>query len=331
MAERGPSRSATYGWDRAAPSPLVLLVGPETLLAERAIGSIVAAVRDASGTVAITRLAAAAYARGALRAATSPSLFSEPAVVVVDEGESMNDDFAEDAVAYTRDPDPEVVVALVHSGAARGKKVLDAFRAAGAREYVCPAIKKDADALAFVEGEFSRAGRTTRPQATRALVDAVGVDAAELAASCHQLMSDVAGVVSADDVARYYGNRVNATGFAVADAAIAGRSGEALALVRQALDTGTDPVPLVAALGAKLRTLAKVGASRGRRLDPTKDLGIAPWQVDRARRDLRHWTADTLARAIEAVAEADAQVKGAGRDPRFAVERLVRVVATLAS
>jgi len=40
-------------------------------------------------------------------------------------------------------------------------------------------------------------------------------------------------------------------------------------------------------------------------------LGLAPWQVDRAKRDLRHWEADTLAQAIEAVAFADAEVKGA--------------------
>jgi DNA polymerase-3 subunit delta len=309
----------------------VLLVGPETILAERAIASIVARVRETEGNVAVTRLSAASYARGALRAATSPSLFAEPGVVVVEEGEAMSDDFLVDAVSYAGDPDPEVVVALVHSGVVRGKKVLEAFRAAGAHEYACPAVKKDSDALAFVEGEFSRAGRTVRPQAVRALVDAIGIDAAELAASCQQLMSDVSGVISADEITRYYGSRVNATGFAVADAAIAGKIGDALALVRQALDTGTDPVPLVAAVGAKLRVLAKVGASRGRGLDPVKDLGLAPWQVDRARRDLRHWTADTIARAIEAVAEADAQVKGAGRDPRFAIERAVREIATLAT
>jgi len=328
MADRSGS---TKGWDRATPAPLVLLVGPESILAERAVASIVAHVRESAGAVAVTRLSAASYARGALRAATSPSLFAEPGVVVVDEGEAMNDEFLEDAVAYATSPDPDVVVVLAHAGVVRGKKALDAFRAAGATEYACPAVKKDSDALAFVEGEFVRAGRTARPQAVRALVDAVGVDAAELAASCHQLMSDVDGVVSADEVARYYGSRVNATGFAVADAAIAGKIGDALALVRHALDTGTDPVPLVAAVGAKLRVLAKVGASRGRGLDPVKDLGLAPWQVDRARRELRRWTADTIARAIAAVAEADAQVKGAGRDPRFAIERAVREVATLAS
>jgi DNA polymerase-3 subunit delta len=104
-----------------------------------------------------------------------------------------------------------------------------------------------------------------------------------------------------------------------------------LSLVRHALETGTDPVPLVAAIAAKLRTLAKVGAARGRGVDPTRDLGIAPWQVDRARRELRSWDADRLASAIELVAAADHAVKGGDRAPAFSVERLVRQVADLAA
>ena len=52
------------------------------------------------------------------------------------------------------------------------------------------------------------------------------------------------------------------------------------------------------------------------------------WQVDRARRDLQGWTDEGLARAIEALAAADAQVKGAGRDPVFALERMIGVIAS---
>lgn len=319
------------GWDRAEPAPLVLVVGPEAVLAARAVDAIVAAVREREGAVAVTRLAATLYGHGDLRAATSPSLFAEPAVVVVEEGESMSDAFLVDAVTYAASPDPEAVVILVHSGAVRGKRALDTWRAAGAAEFLCAAVKKDSDATAFVEGEFARAGATVRPAAVRHLVDAIGVDVAELSAACKQLVDDVGLSVGEEDVTRYYGSRVNATGFAVADAAIAGKLGESIALVRHALDTGTDPVPLVAALAAKLRTLAKVGAARGRNLDPAKDLGLAPWQVERARRELRNWTGETVALAIEAVAEADAQIKGAGRDPRFAIERAVRAVATLAA
>jgi DNA polymerase-3 subunit delta len=55
---------------------------------------------------------------------------------------------------------------------------------------------------------------------------------------------------------------------------------------------------------------------------------MAPWQVDRARRDLQLWDDQGLGRAIEALAEADAQVKGGGRDAVYSLERMVRTVAS---
>jgi DNA polymerase-3 subunit delta len=321
--------AAPATWHAAAPAPVVLVSGPEAVLASRAVERIVMRMRSA-GNVEVTLLEAGSYSRGALMAASSPSLFAEPGLVVVEGAEAMNDEFLADALAYVAQPDPEVVVVIRHGGGSRGKRLLDTLRKAGTPEYTCPAIKKDAELVDFVAGEFDRAKRAAPARAVRALVDAVGGDVAELAAACQQLISDVDGTVDEAAVARYYGTRVNATGFAVADAAVAGKVSDALALVRHALSTGTDPVPLVAALAIKLRTLAKVGAARGRNLDPVKDLGLAPWQVDRARRELQRWDADSLALAIEAVAQADADIKGAGRAPAFAMERAVRTVAQLA-
>ena len=59
-------------------------------------------------------------------------------------------------------------------------------------------------------------------------------------------------------------------------------------------------------------------------------LGLKDWQVDRARRDLSGWNEASLGTAIMAAAQADADVKGASRDPVFALERLVTVIATRA-
>ena len=51
-------------------------------------------------------------------------------------------------------------------------------------------------------------------------------------------------------------------------------------------------------------------------------------KVDRARRELSGWTDEGLGRAIRALAEADTEVKGGGRDPVYAVERAVLTIAT---
>lgn len=317
-------------WHRAKPAPVVLLSGPEELLASRAVERISEALRREAEGIATTRLDASAYSRGDLLAATSPSLFAEPGLVIVESAEAMNDAFLADALAYVASPDPEVTVVIRHGGGVRGKRLLDALRSGGVPEYTCPSVSKDAELADFAAAEFERAGRAAPARAVRALVDAVGSDVSELAAACSQLISDLDGTIDEAAVARYYGTRVNATGYAVADAAVAGDMVRALSLARHALSTGTDPVPLVAALASKLRTLAKVGAARGRGLDPTRDLGLAPWQVDRARRELSKWDADRLARAIEVTAQADADVKGASRAPQFALERAVREIAALA-
>ena len=139
-----------------------------------------------------------------------------------------------------------------------------------------------------------------------------------------QLVEDTEGVVDDRLVEIYHGGKVEATGFRVADAAVAGQTGEALRLLRHAIATGVDPVPIVAVLASQLRQLVKVGsAGRGGSQQLAKQLGMAPWQIDKARRQLGHWTADGLGRAIQAVAAADVEVKGGGRDPVFAVERAV--------
>jgi len=324
-------RSDAPPWHKATPAPLVLVSGPEELLGSRAIALIVEAVKRRDPETDVQRLEASTYGKGLLRSAASPSLFGGTAVVIIDGAASMSDDFLQDGLAYTESPDPDAVVIVRHNGGMRGKKLLDTMRKAGVPEYGCPAITRDSDLVDFVGAEFGRAKRPVSAGALRALVDSVGGDVSQLAAACAQLMGDVDGGITEQTVAKYYGTRVNATGFAVADAAVAGDKGKALTLVRHALETGVDPVPLVAALAIKLRTLAKVGASRGRGLDPTRDLGIAPWQVDKARRELRTWDADRLAAAIEEVAAADHGVKGGDRAPAFTIERAVRRIAELAT
>ena len=131
-------------------------------------------------------------------------------------------------------------------------------------------------------------------------------------------------------VERYYGGRVETSAFAVADTAIAGRYGDALVSLRHALDSGADPVPLVAAIASKLRTMARVAGHREPSAALAGRLGLKDWQVDRARRDLSGWSDATLGMAIQAAARADVEVKGGSRDSVFALERLITVIATRA-
>lgn len=326
--QRTNASARTVAWHDVELAPLVLVKGSEGLLADRAMGRLLSLARQRDPEVEVTRLDAAGYTGGELAMIASPSLFEESRHVQASGLESMNEAFESDLRDYLADPAPDVTIALRHAGGNRGSGLLAAIAKAGYPVVACDPLKRDTDKAAFVSEEFGRARRRVERQAVTDLVDSVGSDLRELAAACAQLISDTSGAVTAEVVDRYHGGRVEASGFKVADAAIAGDPGQALTLLRHAHATGTDPVPIVAALAMKLRTMAKVAAARGRGPGGEQGLGLAPWQVDRARRDLAGWTPEALASAISAVAAADAQVKGESRDPLFAVERAVlRIVS----
>jgi DNA polymerase-3 subunit delta len=315
----------------------VVVTGGEALLAERAVERVRAKAREQHADLEVVTVEAAAYQAGQLALWTSPSLFGEPRLVVVTGVEAASDALVADATATLADLQEDVVLVLRHAGGQRARKLVDAAKAVpGAVVVDCPVVKSASDQRAFAEGEFRAAGRTIAPAALEALLLAVGSDLRALAAACAQLVADVpAGPgartarITEDDVERYYGGRAEVTGFKVADAAVAGQREEALRLLRQALEAGLDPVPLVAALAAKLRAMVKVAAAgRGPEHELARSLGLAPWQVQRARADLRGWSPEGIAVGIVALAEADAAVKGGGRDPVYAVERAVIAVAT---
>lgn len=312
------------------PAGVVLITGPEEYLGIRAMDRIRSQVRAAAPDVELTRLNAGSYESGSLAMIVSPSLFGESKLIEAEGLESMNDPFLADALAYLQHPEQDAVLVLRHAGGVRGKKLLDAVKAGGWPVVDCQPLKKDADKTAFVVAEFKAASRRIEPDAVQSLVNAVGASLSELAAACNQLISDASTTVDAEMVERYYGGRIEATAFKVADAAMAGNGPVALSTLRHALATGADPVPLVAALAAKLRTVAKVAGAHGSSAQIAKQLGMQPWLVEQAQRDVRRWTPEGLARSIQVTAEADAQVKGLSRDPVYAVEHAVTVIATAA-
>ncbi|HLS63909.1 MAG TPA: DNA polymerase III subunit delta [Ruania sp.] len=328
-------------------APVVLVRGGEPLLVDRAATRLAALAKEHAAAAQglptdpdssprlpqesleavafdTSQIEAAGYTRGMLDVLASPSLFGEHRHVLITGAEAASDAFIEDGLAYLTTAGHEVgdvTVVIRHEKGVRGKKLLDAIAKAGYPVVTCEQLKRDSDKVDFVKQELKDARRSATPAAVQALVEALGSDLRELASGCDQLIADTTGTITPDLVDKYYGGRVEATGFRVADAAVAGHTTEAVTLLRHALETGLDPVPLVAVLAMKLRALAKVSTVRGR--GNPGNLGMAPWQVDRARRELRGWTPEGLATAITAVADADAQVKGEYRDPRFAVERAV--------
>lgn len=334
-AAKTPGRSAQkvaipqVSWDRIRPAPVVLVSGTESYLAERAIRSLRDILKGEDPSLEIHDIDAGDYGPGQLLTLASPSLFGEPRLLRVDKVEKCTDAFITEVVDYLTAPAADTYLVLRHAGGVRGKKLLDTIRAGagGGIEVVCSELKRDAERASFAAAEFAAQNRRITPGALRALVSAFVDDLAELAAACQQLLSDASAEITEATVERYYSGRVETNAFTVADAAIAGRYGESLALLRHAIASGSDPVPIVAAFASKIRTMAKVSGSRGGSGQLASALGMAPWQIENARRDLQGWDDAGLGRCIELLAATDAAVKGGGRDPVYSLERMISIIS----
>ena len=308
------------------PAALMLLRGPEDYVATRALDRIKAGLREKHPDLEYTRLDVGEASPGELLRLASPSLFGEARLILAEDLAHTNDTFLTEALTYLDDVVEDVTLVVRHTGGNRGKRLLDAM---SARAVVvdCAAAKTDTDKMDFLRREFRAAGRDIQPDAARALVAASGSSLSDLGGACQQLIRDVAGEITEGHVDQYHGGRVEATAFKVADAAFEGRGEAATRLYRHAMATGVSPIAVTAALARKGRQIAALVDHRGDADRLASSLGVAPWQLRQAAETARRWQSHRAADAVEAVARADAEAKGASRTPEYAVERAISTIA----
>ena len=307
---------------------LYLLLGGEGALADRAMAKLTAQLREEKAEV--TTLTAGDVIPGDIADALAPSLFSERRALVVKDLQDLDDECKDEITRYLDAIDSTTTVIFIHKGGVKGKALLDAIKKAKPEIIACDALKKEAEKEQFVKELFLDAGRKATPGAVKALVGALGSDLRELQQAVSQVSLDAPkGVIDEEIIDTFHKGRVETTGFDVADATLDGDLPTALVSLRSALETGTDPVMVTSAIASSLRNLAKVsGTNRGAKsFELAGELGMAPWQIDKARRQLAGWTPRGIASAVEAVAKADADVKGASSDPIFALEKALATIA----
>jgi DNA polymerase III subunit delta len=306
---------------------LYLLLGAEGALADRALAKLQAQLKEESAE--ITALSAAEVQIGDIADALAPSLFSERRALILKDLQELPEDSKEEVTRYLAQMDPTMTVIFIHKGGVKGKALLDAIKRAKPEVIACDAIKKDSEKEDFVKALFQDAGRKASSGAIKAMVASLGSDMRELQSAVSQISLDApAGVIDEAIVDKFQQGRIETTGFDVADATIDGNLPVALITLRSALDTGTDPVMVTSAIASSLRSLAKVsGTNRGAKsFELAGELGMAPWQIDKARRQLQSWTPRGIATAVEAIAKADADVKGASSDPIYALEKALQTI-----
>lgn len=307
---------------------IYLLLGSEPALADRALAKLMAELKEQKAEV--RTISAAESEVGDISEALAPSLFSEKRAVVIKDLQDLPSDSHSEITNYLSDVDETMTLIFLHKGGVKGKALLDQIKQAKANVIACEPIKKEAEKQEFVRNLLLDLGRKASPAAVAALVSAIGSDLRELSAAVSQIASDTTGVIDEAMIAKYHQGRVETSGFDVADACLDGDVSRALLTLRSALATGTDPVMVTSAIASALRGLAKVsGTNRGAKsFELAGSLGMAPWQVDKARRQLNSWSPAGIAKAVAAIALADAQVKGASSDPIYALEKAVSAIAS---
>jgi DNA polymerase-3 subunit delta len=311
---------------------VTLVTGKEEFLNERTVAAVREAVRGHDADAEVSETDAAGLGADVLGELGAPSLFSAIRCVAVRGLENLPDESVEGLLGYAAAPSDDVALVLVHGGGPKGSGVLNKLRKLPSVTESKSSELRPSELPTFVAGEVRRHGSSLEPEAAGALVQAVGHDLRSLAAAAHQLASDFPREsVSLEMVKRYFGGRAEAKSFAVADAAFAGRREAALEELRWALDAGTAPVLVTSAFAGSARGLARFrGAPRGLRdADLAREVGVPPWKLRTIRGQARDWSDAGLSRAIRAVAQADADIKGAASDPSYTLERLVLTVAGL--
>lgn len=306
-------------------NPVRLVLGEDDFLAERATKAIVA---QAGEGVEVTTLRAGDVSEGEIAMATSPSLFAEDRVVVVKHAELAGKEPTEILLQACVNPVPGITLIVEHTGGGRQKAMVKKF-AKVAEVHKADALK-DNERRSWLMEEFRSHGVRPTPDVAAAVLESVGSDLRELASAVSQLVSDTEGELTVESVRAYYVGVAEVAGFDIADQAVAGRADRALASTRRALQLGTSPVSIAAALARKVGDIAKLHGVRGNPDQLARTVGMHPYVAKKTMQVARQWSGDAVSHAVIIVSDLDAEVKGQGGDPEFALENAVRRIAELA-
>ncbi len=310
-----------------------LVLGDEELLVERAVADVLRSARKRAGTddVPVNRMRAGDVDTYELAELLSPSLFADERIVVLEAAGEAGKEAAAMVASAAADLPSGTVLVVVHSGGGRAKALATELQSLGAVVHPCAKIVKLSERVDFIRREFRALGIKVDEDTVTALLDAVGSDVRELASACSQLVADTAGNVDAAAVRRYHSGRAEVKGFDIADKAVTGDTEGAAEALRWAMMRGEPLVVLADALAEAVHTIGRVAPMSGDPYRLAGQLGMPPWRVQKAQKQARRWSRDTIATAMKEVAALNANVKGAVADADYAMESAVRRIAELAA
>lgn len=268
---------------------------------------------------------------GAIAEATAPSLFAENRILIVKNLQDLDSELHGEVDRYIEDPDPNLVLVFMHRGGVKGKGLLDRIKKRASEVIPAEALKRASDRMEFLNQEFKFLKRKITPAALAALV-AGYADMREMVSASRQIANDTPKdrAIEEDDVLNHTRGRKLTTGFDVADAVMAKDPKKALVTTRYAFDSGIEPIQILSAVTMSVKSMLKViDLPRSTKsFEVAGELAMAPWQIDKARRQLASWSDEDFDLALNEIVRADWAVKGGEVHAQYAIERMVLAIAS---
>jgi DNA polymerase-3 subunit delta len=260
---------------------------------------------------------------------TPPFLIDRRVVVVREAGRLLTAD-APRLVEVVQDPLPSTVLILVGGGGTVPAPLVKAISAAG--QIIDVTTSKAGDRKAWLHDHLRAAPVKLEPRAADLLAGHVGEDLGRVEGLLSALSAAYGegARVTVDDLAPYLGEAGNVPRYELTDAIDKGEPGRALIVLRRMLEAGgLAPVQVLTTLHIHFSNMLLLdGDDVGTDQDAAAILGTAPFVAKKALQQSRRLGSTRVAEAINLIAAADLDVRGAsGLDADVVIEILVARLA----
>ncbi|MGD0747083.1 MAG: DNA polymerase III subunit delta [Acidimicrobiales bacterium] len=260
---------------------------------------------------------------------TPPFLVDRRVVVVREAGRLLTADVPR-LVEVVKDPLPSTVLVLVGGGGTVPAPLVKAVNAAG--KIIDVTTSKAGDRKAWLHEHLRGAPVKLEPAAADLLAGHVGEDLGRVEGLLGALSAAYGegARISADELAPYLGEAGNVPRYELTDAIDKGDPGRALLVLHRMLDAGgLVPIQVLATLhGHFANMLALDGDDVAGERDAAALLGTAPFVAKKALEQSRRLGSTRIAEAVNLIAAADLDVRGAsGLNAEVVIEILVARLA----
>lgn len=314
-----------------------LVTGDDESLVRTAVASLVDdLVGDGERSMMVDEFDGDEYElRVVIDAAQTPPFLTDKRVVVGRSVSRFNADDLPALLAYLDNPLESSDLVLAEGGDGRmSKKITDAVKAAGTIIATAPP-KKAGDRQTWIREHIKEAGLQIEPQAVSRLVDWLGEEPARLDGVLGTLRGAFGdgGKLTLDDIDPFLGEAGGVPPWDFTDAISDGQTAKALLLLGRMIHGGKrHPLQIMSTLHSHYSSIAKLdGANARTEKDAMAATGIkSPFPAKKAMQNYRKLGGASTKRALELLAQADLDLRGAkDLDPELVMEVLVARLSKL--